>query len=212
MPDFKSDDLHISCGQRYAGAWSEINTRLQSRQTVNVFFVTAMLAALALQGKLNDNSLLPVLVVVMSWVFSFWIRHNDTTIGLLSFYCKTLEEFDDPDNAKGIPAWHSKSQKIMEAALEERKLSDRAMIIIVIFTPISMLFIGDYPLWQDVLIPFGSLFCAFYIHCNAKKRDKILYNMRFESDSDGKFVFTVPSVKFLSIAKDVVHELCNNFF
>lgn len=193
---FQNNELCVNCGQRYAGAWAEINTRLQSRQMVNIFFTTAIIALIAFPYK-NDNhpynSTIPIMMGCVSWLFTLWIRHNDQIIGLLSCYCKSLEDIDDPLNELGLPAWHSKQQGIMSSALNARKLSDYSTIILICAAPIPALFnLSQLPGYYIVINSIISLSLSFsaasFIYQNKKIRDEILNNMEFK-ETNGKYCF-----------------------
>lgn len=129
--------LRAPTPQRYQAAWTEINARLQSRQTVGAVYMTA---AIAMLGASIAASPPPASVfawrlpfVVLLPVFSFavakWVRHNDAIIGLLSAYCASLEEVERQPH---IPAWHSKGHGFITAALRYRLWTDQATAVIAV--------------------------------------------------------------------------------
>ena len=180
--------LNVSLSARYTGAWSEINARLMSRQNVNMQFTTVTLTATSLCLTLYKENIyewlinaMAISLIVFVWAFALWIRHNDSIIGLLSSFCKALELAEDPNNTRGIPAWHTDVQEWITMARNFRIYSDYAsnLVAFVACIPIAMQAFTklQQKAWFASLI-FGAFllvgFCAvIFIYNNAKLRKNI---------------------------------------
>jgi hypothetical protein len=171
----------LSPEARYLGAWQEINQRLSIRGQINTYHISAIIALAAAYVTIDksDSShgvrLIPaVLMPFTSTVFVLWYRHNDTIIGLLSLYCRTLERMDFKVNRR-IPAWFYAPPKpdhvqdfagIQTQALGARKLSDFATGMICAISPILMLnevrrIFATSPLSPSELNTLYLIFMAF---------------------------------------------------
>lgn len=199
---------HVSLGNRYTAAWSEINARITSRQTVSLYHaaISVTVASLILgnitstdSSNFREGGLLAVTscgLVALSWTFALWIRHNDATIGLLSAYCKALERIDDPDSKQGWPAWHNEDQNWIFLARGLRNLSDTATVIItaIATTPSLVACVvsfgeGNVVTGAVLLASTVTGFSAIYFtSLNSLKRKQIA-NRCFEPDRDGTFLF-----------------------
>lgn len=146
-----SKNLIVPLSQRYASAWQEISQRIQSRQNANLTLFTVSFgivplyiftllkmqsdySALGLEHSpvwvetLTVFAVLSIAISIISWAFSFWISHNDKTIGLLGLFCASIERMDNPNNDLPIPAWHDGRQNLITRALDERRLGGYATV------------------------------------------------------------------------------------
>lgn len=126
---------NVNLEARYSAAWSELNTRLQSRQTVMVGFSTVSVAVVGIvfaigiaQAIVAVAFMLPLLAVG----FSFWSYQNDITIGLLSKFCAECECFEDNKDDDVRPSWHSPKQEWMNLALKYRKLGAAGFLLTIL--------------------------------------------------------------------------------
>jgi hypothetical protein len=200
----------VPLAQRYTAAWAEINTRLVSRQTVSLYAAAAAVTVTSLivgsiTGPQADSFLLGgwadglcAGLVVLSWTFALWIRHNDATIGLLSAFCRSLEMIDDPMNTDGLPAWHNESQGWIVRARRYRRYSDRAFIGITAIAAMPSAIVCTYHFvmssWAAglLILPViaAGLWAVWFTYGNAALREEIAGD-RF-NNSSGVWAFTRP--------------------
>ena len=153
-----STPINAPLSQRYASAWQEIGQRIQARQNVNLVLFTTSFGVVPLyifklietyssQSNISQNNqfkmaaeapyfeapylfmILAVSISFIAWSFSFWITHNDKTIGLLSAFCGAIEKLDNPRNDLLLPAWHDGAQSLIGMALTERRWGGYASTI-----------------------------------------------------------------------------------
>jgi hypothetical protein len=198
--------LSVPLATRYAGAWTEINARLQSRQAINATFatvivsVTSVLLGVALDKGLTSSWLRigSVATVALAWAFSLWIVHNDAIIGLLSSFCKALEVRDDPDNTLGLPAWHTDGQEWIVKARGMRKFSDWASMTVATIASVPSIVSGiattadrSFAIGLPLLaIGLTGLASVRFLVRGAHRRKQIA-SARF-SAKDGKWSFRDP--------------------
>ncbi len=148
---------NLSPAVRYTAAWAEISARLTVRAQISVSHITAILAAItayfAIQVSSTEKSLdihyIPeIVMLIISTIFVSWYAHTDIIIGLLSAFCKELEKNDLDDKKYRGPSWFfgpeqidkdSPYQRIMTAALDQRKLSDFSTTMICFASPILII-------------------------------------------------------------------------
>lgn len=197
----------LPLGQRYASAWSEINSRIQARQAANIgYAATTVTAASYIIGKsitpdpaiTQDSKLFVVYsigLVALSWVYVLWVRHNDAIIGLLSAYCKAIEQLDNKDNKLPFPAWHDDRQQLIVQSYKFRKLTDVATTILTFIATIPAFLLICLSGWPDRLetgvllaaTTAGLLACRF-VYQNTVVR-KAIAEIMFQN-VDGKWMFS----------------------
>lgn len=130
-------------GERYLGAWSEINARLASRQTVNVYWATIVVTgatALASWSAVDADvssrlggrvGIFAIGLAMLNWTFALWVRNNDAVIGLLSSYCSAFEAPPDAgeDRPGQLTSWHTEDRWI-KTARRHRRSSDLAHVLV----------------------------------------------------------------------------------
>ncbi len=123
----------------HSSAWGEINTRIASRQTVQLAFVTITLTFCALAFSVyekfiddqGDTALVflfgSLLATALSWVYFAWTRHNEGIIGLLVDFNKSNENQIDTLLGKTESGWNNSSK--YTNSLIHRRWSDRVMYL-----------------------------------------------------------------------------------
>jgi hypothetical protein len=131
--------LMVPAANRYQGAWQEISARLQSRQFVQITFMTGVVVVFALGlvppgGNLSEPEQWRLPVVLLLPLFTLavalWVRHNNCIIGLLGAYCQFFERCDDENQNGDVPGWHDARYNMMRAVLNYRRYSDYALALI----------------------------------------------------------------------------------
>jgi len=199
--------VNLLFGQRYASAWSEINSRIQSRQAANLGYATTTVTA---ASYIIGNSIAPnpavapniklfvvytIGLVALSWVYVLWVRHNDAIIGLLGAYCKAIERLDNYKNEHPFPAWHDDRQNLIVQSYKFRKLTDVATTILTFIATIPAFFLICLSGFPDrfetgVLLAAtiaGLLACRF-VYRNTVIR-KAIAEIKFQN-VDGKWMFS----------------------
>jgi len=197
---------------RYQSAWQEINARIQSRQFILGTYMSGAVVALiiGLPGKDSQfleiekwNMLAVILLPLLSFAVALWSQHNDAIIGLLSSYCQHFEKEDDPDLKKGIPGWHDSRYLIIEAALNYRRNSDWAFIIIATLSciPALLILLNDLRFinFQNIvdlkihILPFIVLLVGIIsiiiAYLNTNLRAKIKNNWTFSKNEAGEYIW-----------------------
>jgi len=199
--------ISVPAAQRYTAAWAEINSRLLSRQSANIGFATITLtaASLILGAMLEQTrvTMLPILagaLMMLTWSFALWIRHNDATIGLLGAFCKALELRDEAAGDDHLPAWHMDSQDWIVEARSYRKYSDIATSLIAAIAALPSGFLArshfastEYIVALLMLVTFVlALLASLFTMRTAVVRKRIASSSFREVN--GLFVFARPDV------------------
>lgn len=198
---------HAPSPQRYQAAWAEVNTRIQSRLVIQGSFMTGVVVTLLLglvpQGADmadpgNWRTAAVVLLPMLTFATALWVRHNDAIIGLLSAFMQHLEMLDDPDQTGAVPGWQDTRYRVIDAALQYRRYSDWAFMIVAVVATAPAVVLALYRLWGPFtllspLVPvypvvgigFG-LAGMVIVFRNSTVRKKIKDDWAYGCEDDGK--------------------------
>lgn len=198
----------VSASDRYSGAWSEINTRLALRQNSRLAYVSiswvmlGIAANVVLQKSISASDIHMQLAIALiltftpliSLAFSLWSFYDDSIIGLLSAYCKTLENGEQPVNGIILPSWHTPGQNWLTEARKVRKYFDIAfnsMIYMASGISILLTFIVVREDWLCVvffLLQLALLVLTIWVNYKAsRKREKIRRSNFIYNWESGKY-------------------------
>lgn len=200
----------VSASDRYSGAWSEINTRLALRQNSRLAYVSISWVMLGIAANViiqdsflkNDLSIWVQLVMaliltfipVLSLAFSLWSFYDDSILGLLSAYCKTIENGEQPINGIIPPSWHTPGQNWLSEARKVRKNFDIAFNIMIYMASgtsilLTVIIISD--VWLLIVFLFLQLLLlVLTIRVNrkaSKKREEIRRSNYVYNWESGKY-------------------------
>jgi len=190
----------VAVATRYAGAWNEINARLQSRQRVLVTYATIALPTVSLAVaesiKADWFAWLTLSLPALGLVFSLWVCHNDLIIGLLSVFCRECESEQYKHSGypvRSVPSWFSSTQGWMDAALRYRQFSDLGFIIVLLATCIPAAMATHEKLmngkgWEAVvalILTFCGLVGGWLTSSNGRRRKRYLRTARLVKEADG---------------------------
>ena len=193
--------MGVSDNSRFEGAVNEICIRIQTRQTVQIYHLFAVMTFytwyFANKGEFDKFFIIGFVSLVsalVSSVFVMWSNHHDRTIGILSVYCTWyLKRAREGDNkTKKIPGFQDFDQRIMEYALIYRRWSDFSMMLIISPTmafsiySINRVFGKPLSTWS-ILLAFSSLLISIIlliaVFKNSSSRAKIQRTLDFNEET-----------------------------
>lgn len=180
----------IPLASSYQGAWSELSARIIARQNVQVAFATIVLVFTgtlvgiliqkgAQAGEYKWLLLIGILLLpCFGMVFSSWICHHDTCIGLLSTFCYMCEVGFDvrmKSNGSGIThdkSWHDPRSAWAMRGRDVRMASHMHFLVLVLLTSMPAVVYAIIQLRSDkigylnCLIPVGLFLTVIGISVN----------------------------------------------